>query len=330
MITFDMSILQNTQVKLEHSPQSIEEYLSNLQSISTKIEAGYRQVGKDLEQVIQEKNLYLRVSIIGSCNLACKFCHNEGGPKAGLIIFRDFLRVMDRASNLGFKRIQLTGGEPLLVKEVAEYVRAAHQYFPDVGITTNGTMLPERISSLIFAGLKRIHISLQTEMLESNGSDWQLPDWLEEVIRHCEDCSITTRLNLPVPANRLDHAADFLRRTENFLFDINVFTILPAPDDPPYPRQHLMDMIARENAIRTTDPGSRGKVLVRGYRESSGIRCGDCEAREQCLEESRSLRLGVDKVIRPCLASRRWDIPLTDDLLFDELVYVATLLATDF
>jgi GTP 3',8-cyclase len=293
------------------------------------IEKNHTIANKKLAHIILAKKLYFRISLIGSCNMSCAFCHNEGGSTIGRLKIEDFNQAIENASELGFTRVQLTGGEPLLVKNISDYIISAKNYFADVGVTTNGILLRERINSMLTADINRIHISLQTEMLESDGSTWSLPQWLENIIIKCSEYRVITRLNLPVPANKFNEVREFLRTTSNLSFDINAFSMLTLPGESPYPKDKLIKVVEEENSIRVNSLETKGRVFVRGYLPSQGFRCGGCEYRENCQEESRSLRFGADKILRPCLASRQWDIPVENETIKDNF-RTAAILATDY
>ena len=85
-------------------------------------------------------------------------------PRADLLSFEEILRLVRIFSNLGISKIRLTGGEPLLRRDLADLVRmlAAEPAIEDLALTTNGVLLPEVAPALKTAGLKRITVSLDT------------------------------------------------------------------------------------------------------------------------------------------------------------------------
>ena len=266
--------------------------------------------GQSLPEAIGERKLYFRVSVIGSCNLSCRFCHNEGAPKSGRLRLHQLDPMFQAAATVGFTRVQFTGGEPLLNLELPGIVSTATEYFDDVGLTTNGTYLAERLPSLVQAGLQRIHISLQTETLVAAGSAsrWGVPAWLLAAIKEAEGAGMALRVNLPVPASALQQAAGFLRSITGVGISVKAFSILPDGGSP-YPVEELHDLAASVNKENSASPRA-GRVEVRGYIVPSGVRCGSCSDRGRCSEQSHSLRLGSDLALRPCLATRAWDSPL--------------------
>jgi molybdenum cofactor biosynthesis enzyme MoaA len=254
------------------------------------------------------------VSVIGGCNLSCPFCHNEGAPTHGFLKLEVAETAIAAAAAAGFTRVQFTGGEPLLRLDIGDFVRAAKRHVDDVGVTTNGTYLMRALDPLVDAGISRIHVSLQTESLIEAGTPeaWGIPTWLAPTIERSNAGAFALRLNLPVPA-------EFLATTERFLdllgehrCDVKVFSVLPegTTRDRPYPMDQLQAMVDRVNQQRRAARISSGEVFLRGYRPPSGIRCPSCADRDRCKEQSHSLRLGSDLMLRPCLATRAWDTPL--------------------
>ena len=104
---------------------------------------------------------YLRMSVTVDCNLNCIYCPGTWrripAPPAELLI-----AVAEAAARLGFKKIRLTGGEPLLREDIVEVVSrlAAIPGVEEICLTTNGTFLEHRARQLAMAGLTRVNVSL--------------------------------------------------------------------------------------------------------------------------------------------------------------------------
>ncbi len=111
---------------------------------------------------------YLRISIIDKCNLNCFYCVPEIGacsPKEGQVISaEDIIKMTETASKLGISKIRLTGGEPLIRKDIQDLVSriSAVEGINDLSLTTNGILLNELAPRLAEAGLNRVNISLDS------------------------------------------------------------------------------------------------------------------------------------------------------------------------
>lgn len=285
-----------------------------------------------VSQAIAERELYFRVSTVGVCNLRCLHCHNEGAPATGKLDLDFGVKAMVEAFNIGFRRVQFTGGEPLLHPQIVAFVREGKRIFGDAGITTNGTYLEEKLESLVYADITRIHISLQTEALRdaSSKGQWRIPSWLASVSKLASDGHFLLRLNLPISVDEILGAERFLENISSLGCDIKIFSIIPQ--DPAwsvsYPIKEL-ESLARIGNERRTEKGLNGRISVRGYKSPEGIRCTTCEALYRCKELSRSLRLGADRILRPCLATREWDVLVTEENVKAKMEE-STLLALDY
>ncbi len=111
---------------------------------------------------------YLRVSVTDRCNLRCVYCMPEEGVKLlkheDILSFDEITEVVKIAVELGFEKIRLTGGEPLVRKDITELVKmiSSVKGIKDFGLTTNGIFLKRFAKDLKDAGLHRLNISLDT------------------------------------------------------------------------------------------------------------------------------------------------------------------------
>jgi cyclic pyranopterin phosphate synthase len=109
----------------------------------------------------------LRVSVTDRCNLRCTYCMPEEVvflDKAELLTFEEITRFVRAAAALGIDKVRLTGGEPLLRRDLPRLVTmlCAVEGIRDVGLTTNGLLLAGQAQALHDAGLRRINVSLDT------------------------------------------------------------------------------------------------------------------------------------------------------------------------
>ena len=111
---------------------------------------------------------YLRISVTDRCNLRCRYCMPEEGAcwlkHADILTYEEIRDVVEAAVPLGIDKIRLTGGEPLVRKDIVNLVGmiSAVQGVRDIAMTTNGIVLEKYAKDLAQAGLHRINISLDT------------------------------------------------------------------------------------------------------------------------------------------------------------------------
>ncbi|MBI1832431.1 MAG: GTP 3',8-cyclase MoaA [Planctomycetes bacterium] len=109
----------------------------------------------------------LRISVTDRCNLRCTYCMPEEVvfmEKHELLTFEEIVRVVEGVTPLGIDKVRLTGGEPLLRRELPRLVGMLSKLpgIKDIGLTTNGILLAALAQPLFDAGLRRINISLDT------------------------------------------------------------------------------------------------------------------------------------------------------------------------
>ena len=110
----------------------------------------------------------LRVSVTDRCNLRCAYCMPEEEyawlPKRDLLSFEEIATLVDVFCDLGVRRVRLTGGEPLLRRDLFRLVAllAANPRVLDLALTTNGVLLSEQAQALRDAGLHRVTVSLDS------------------------------------------------------------------------------------------------------------------------------------------------------------------------
>ena len=110
----------------------------------------------------------LRVSVTDRCNLRCQYCMPEEEyvwlPREEILTFEEISELVGIFTELGVNKVRLTGGEPLLRRDLPALVRMlAHiPWIKDLALTTNGVLLAEQAQALYEAGLHRLTVSLDT------------------------------------------------------------------------------------------------------------------------------------------------------------------------
>jgi cyclic pyranopterin phosphate synthase len=110
----------------------------------------------------------LRLSVTDRCNLRCEYCMPEDDyawlPREDILDFEEISALVDVFTSLGVDKVRLTGGEPLLRRDIARLVAmiATKPAIEDLALTTNGILLADQIDALAAAGLGRITVSLDT------------------------------------------------------------------------------------------------------------------------------------------------------------------------
>ncbi|HEY6450937.1 MAG TPA: GTP 3',8-cyclase MoaA [Candidatus Cybelea sp.] len=111
---------------------------------------------------------YLRVSVTDKCNLRCIYCMPEGGlpwlQRAEILSYEEIAEIVRAGASIGVRTIRLTGGEPLVRRNLSRLVAAiaAVPGIDDIALSTNALLLEAQLDELVAAGLRRVNISLDT------------------------------------------------------------------------------------------------------------------------------------------------------------------------
>src|ERR1051325_11684136 len=180
---------------------------------------------------------YLRVSVTDRCNFRCVYCMpEEGAPvcaKDEILSFEEIERILRIGAELGVRKVRLTGGEPLVRKDIVTLVEkvAAIPGIEDLSMTTNGFLLARCARDLANAGLNRINISLDTLKADRFAAIARRGN-LQEVLDGI-DASLEAGLT-PVKLNVVamrgvndDEAAAFAAMTLEQPFDVRFIELMP-------------------------------------------------------------------------------------------------------
>ncbi|RAI95145.1 GTP 3',8-cyclase MoaA [Algoriphagus yeomjeoni] len=120
----------------------------------------------ELKDTFGRTHNYLRISLIEKCNLRCKYCMPADGiplsPKASLMSAEEILEFARIFVGLGVDKIRLTGGEPLLRKDINEILDGLSKLPVDLSLTTNGLLIDRHVDNFKKLGVKNINFSLDT------------------------------------------------------------------------------------------------------------------------------------------------------------------------
>ena len=122
-----------------------------------------------LQDTFGRKLNYLRISVTDRCNMRCDYCRPaadvyQAEPRSHILNFEEIRRIVKVAARLGVNKVRITGGEPLVRKDLPELITqlSAIDGITDLAMTSNATYLAKHAVALKDAGLNRINISLDT------------------------------------------------------------------------------------------------------------------------------------------------------------------------
>lgn len=267
----------------------------------------------------------LRISVIDRCNYRCPYCMPteiygdsfEWLPRQHWLTPGEIKRVAGLFTQLGVNKLRITGGEPLLRRDIVEIVESLSSIpgIDDLALTTNGTLLAERAAGLRAAGLKRITVSLDSMdeqvFRAMSGNRGELESVLDGIrVAHAAGLS-PIKVNVVVQKGKNDHTVldllDHFRGTGiivRFIEYMDVGTLNGWSLDEVITSKQLVDLISARWALEPLERNYRGEVAERyrfvdgqgevGFISSvSAPFCGDCHR----------ARLSADGTIYTCLFS---------------------------
>lgn len=270
----------------------------------------------------------LRISVTDRCNLRCTYCmplEVAFKPRAELLDYEEIARVARVATACGIRAVRLTGGEPLVRRDLDRLVRllAAVPGLDDLALSTNGLLLEEQAAALRAAGLNRLNVSLDALREESFLQIARRPG-LDRVLAGLAAAKAagfaSIRINA-VSIRGLTEAeivplADFCRREG---FQLRFIEFMPLDAEAAWSQGQVLsggevrDILERHfGPLDPTPSGDPGQPAVDyAYRtapEAPGVGFIDPVTRPFCDRCDR-LRLTADGQFRNCLFSlAEWDV----------------------
>ncbi|WP_458453175.1 GTP 3',8-cyclase MoaA [Methanobrevibacter sp.] len=270
-----------------------------------------------LENVVLDKYerpiLSLRITLTNRCNVNCLYCHHDGMVKSSDEMTADELHTICKiAKKIGVRKIRLSGGEPLLKKDIVEIVkRIASLDFKDISMTTNGILLEKYAQDLKDAGLDRVNVSLDTlnrETFEFITKKDYLEDAKRGILKAVEVGLYPVKINMvimkDINQNEIDDMFEFCKENDIVLQLIELIESENCDDDKFSEDYHYkLDDIEKELADIADDV--REREFMQG-RKKYYIDGGEIEVVKPvdnakfCAKCSR-LRITPDGKIKPCL-----------------------------
>lgn len=262
---------------------------------------------------------YLRISITDHCNLKCRYCVPFDGrpklPMADILSYEEIFKIAQAAVANGVTKIRVTGGEPLMRKNMVAFCRMLSSLpeVTDLSVTTNGVLLDAMAADLKAAGVTRVNVSLDTldirRYLQITGKDR-----LEEVLKGIETAAKAglhpIKINMvPMRGMNDDEIAQMARWTLTTPYDVRFIELMPTSGWAQNQHNDLfisIDEIQKKvETIGRLEPiphiKTRGPAVYKRFSEGKG-RIGFIAALSHhfCSTCNR-LRLTADGKLRACL-----------------------------
>ncbi|WP_409347251.1 GTP 3',8-cyclase MoaA [Paenibacillus sp. MBLB4367] len=231
----------------------------------------------------------LRISVIDRCNFRCRYCMPEEIfghdypflPKDKILTFEEITRIAAIFVSLGVTKLRITGGEPLLRKDLPSLIGSLRQIegVSDIALTTNGVLLPKYAGELRAAGMERVTVSLDSlddeRFRQMNGGKSGVQAVLDG-IDAAEQAGMQVKINMVVQKGVNDRdilpMAEYFREKKHSLRFIEFMDVGNANGwklDQVVSKQQIIDLIHRHMPLEPVEAGYKGEVAAR-YRYKGG------------------------------------------------------------
>jgi cyclic pyranopterin phosphate synthase len=264
---------------------------------------------------------YLRISVTDKCNLRCVYCMPEEGlawlHRDQILNYEEIVRIVATMAPLGLRRVRLTGGEPLVRRDVPELARmiAAIPGIEDLSLSTNGVLLEEQADALRTAGVNRVNVSLDSLRPERIDALARRPGSAERILAGLaaaervgfEPLKINVVLMGGAAGNE-DEIADFAELTRERPWHVRFIELMPTGSNLALSADAYVscaDALRRLRAIAELEPvgGPQGNGPATYYRfpGAPGTIGVITPMSHNYCDRCNRMRLTADGQLRPCL-----------------------------
>ena len=262
---------------------------------------------------------YLRVSVTDKCNLRCVYCMPmEGLPwlkRDEILHYEEIASIVRTMATMGLRRVRLTGGEPLVRRDIAELARMIADVpgIDDLALSTNAVLLADVADELRAAGVRRLNVSLDSLRPDRVDAISRRPDSLPAIMDGLDAAERVgfdpIKINVVVMRGRNDdEIADFAEITRERPWHVRFIEVMPvgasldvSMDD----YVPAMEMLATVRAIGDLrpdqGPGGNGPARYFRFAGAPGTVGVITPMSHNYCDTCNRMRLTADGHLRPCL-----------------------------
>ena len=249
----------------------------------------------------------LRISVTDRCNFRCRYCmprehfgsEHEFLDKEEILSYEEITKITSAMIPLGLSKIRITGGEPLIRKDIAHLIGMLRTLDGeiDLALTTNGVLLKQHAKALVEAGLNRVTVSLdalEVGMFQAMGDTRHTPFEVLEGIDEAIKVGLKVKVNTVVQRNLNENEVGSIAQecfdrgiTPRFIEFMDVGTTNKWNLESVVPGDEIREILAHEfgplSSIPTGHPSDVAKLWQTGQGHSIGMIqsvtapfCGDC------------------------------------------------------
>ena len=262
---------------------------------------------------------YLRISVTDKCNLRCVYCMPEEGldwlRREQLLSYEEIARVVSVMAEMGLKRVRITGGEPLVRRDLPSLIRMLRRIpgIEEISLSTNAVLLADLAAPLRDAGVDRLNISLDSLRPERIDALSRRPGSAESIFRGLAAAEqvgfAPLKLNCVVMRGRNDdEVADFAAITRERPWHIRFIEVMPTGDNLGVSRDEyvssdeILASIARIGELApVAGPGGNGPATYFAFPGAPGTIGVITPMSHNYCDRCNRMRLTADGQLRPCL-----------------------------
>ncbi|MBS83575.1 MAG: GTP 3',8-cyclase MoaA [Euryarchaeota archaeon] len=240
----------------------------------------------------------LRISLTDRCNMRCRYCmprehfdSHDFLAKEEILSYEELTTVVESLIPLGLTKVRLTGGEPLLRRDVCSFIEMLPKEL-DLAMTTNGILLERFAADLAAAGLNRVTVSLDAldvETFQAMGDTDETPETVLRGIEAARMAGLTVKVNTVIRAGYNEHSVE--KVAERFVGTDVVVRYIEFMDvgetnswnnDEVITGEMMRAMLENLQPVKPNHVGEVANRYIRGNQEIGFIEsvskpfCGDC------------------------------------------------------
>lgn len=259
---------------------------------------------------------YIRISITDRCNLRCIYCMPEEGIKLidhkEVLSYEEIIRLCRQFAKIGISKVKITGGEPLVRKDVHKLIKAIKEIdgIDNVTMTTNGILLENVIDDLVNAGLDAVNISIDTLREDRYREITRLGD-INKVMRGIKKCltykNLKVKINcVPIKGENEEELLELINLCKDNDISIRFIEIMPiglGRNMKGFTDEEIIEIVERNIGKLTPYHGKLGNgpsnyYSLEGYKGKIGFISA---VNHKFCESCNRVRLTCEGFLKACL-----------------------------
>lgn len=269
-----------------------------------------------MKDIYKRKIDYIRISITDRCNLRCVYCMPEEGIRLikhdEVLSYEEIIRLCKLFSKIGISKVKITGGEPLVRRDVHRLIKSIKEIdgIDNVTLTTNGILLKDQIDELVKAGLDAVNISIDTLKDDTYRELTRIGDVnkvLNGIKKSLEYKDLKVKLNcVPIKGRNEDEIIDLIKLCKDDDISIRFIEMMPiglGKNMQGLNDEEIMSLIEKNIGKLTPYSGKLGNgpsnyYSIKGYKGKVGFISA---VNHKFCQTCNRVRLTCEGFLKACL-----------------------------